>query len=133
MGLSDKLRRGRLGLKGTKQSCEVQVCGACTVLMDGLPVSSCCTLALEADGRDLMTIEGLGDAGDLHPVQEAFLRHDALQCGFCTPGMILAVKALFDLEPAPSDDDITHFLHGNICRCTGYVKILEAVKELRDG
>jgi carbon-monoxide dehydrogenase small subunit len=101
--------------------------------MDGLPVSSCCTLALEADGRDLMTIEGLGDAGDLHPVQEAFLRHDALQCGFCTPGMILAVKALFDLEPAPSDDDITHFLHGNICRCTGYVKILEAVKELRDG
>ena len=122
--------RDRLDLTGTKRSCDVEVCGACTVLVDGLPVSSCTTLAVEVSGRAVLTIEGLAADGRLDPVQEAFVEHGALQCGFCTPGMVLAVKALLALDPSPDDVEIRHFLRGNLCRCTGYVKILEAVKSL---
>jgi carbon-monoxide dehydrogenase small subunit len=119
--------RERLGLYGTKKSCDVQVCGACTVLVDGLAVSSCTYLAVETGGKEVLTIEGLADGEEFHPIQNAFIEHGALQCGFCTPGMILSVKALLDDIPAPSEAQIKHYLRGNICRCTGYKKILEAV------
>lgn len=122
--------RNRLDLKGTKLSCDVQVCGTCTVLADGLPVSSCTTLAVDVDGRSVLTIEGVADGEQLSRVQRAFVEHGSLQCGFCTPGMILATTALLETNPAPSESEIRHFLRGNICRCTGYVKILEAVKSL---
>ena len=122
--------RGRFGLKGTKRSCDVQVCGACTVLLDGLPASSCSTLAVDAHGRNVQTIEGVAKDGMLDPVQRAFVEHGALQCGFCTPGFVLAVKALLALHPSPTDAQIKSFLRGNICRCTGYIKILEAVRSL---
>lgn len=122
--------RDRLALKGTKRSCDVQVCGACTVLVDGLPVSSCTTLAADVDGKQVITIEGLETDGTLDRVQQAFVDHAAIQCGFCTPGMVLSTKALLALNPAPTEADIRHFLRGNICRCTGYIKILEAVKSL---
>jgi carbon-monoxide dehydrogenase small subunit len=127
--LIDVLRE-RLRLTGTKRSCDVQVCGACTVLVDGLPVSSCTTLGVEAAGRRVVTIEGLATGGRLHPVQQAFVDHGALQCGFCTPGMVLAVTALLAQVPAPDEAEIRHFLHGNLCRCTGYVKILDAVRSV---
>jgi carbon-monoxide dehydrogenase small subunit len=122
--------RGRFALTGTKRSCDVEVCGACTVLVDGLPVSSCTTLAADADGREVLTIEGLSKDGTLDRVQRAFVEHGAMQCGFCTPGMVLAVKALLALDPHPDEQAIRHFLRGNICRCTGYVKIIEAVNDL---
>jgi len=119
--------RDRLGLRGSKRSCDVQVCGACTVLVDGIPVSSCSVLAYEARGRDVLTIEGLADGKTLHPLQDAFLAESALQCGYCTPGMILASKAILDDDPDATADEIRERLHGNICRCTGYVNILRAV------
>lgn len=122
--------RDRLALKGVKRSCDVEVCGACTVLMDGLPISSCTTLAVDIEGRSVLTIEGIAPDGKLSPVQRAFVEHAALQCGFCTPGMVLATTALLALNPKPSDRDIRHFLRGNICRCTGYIKIIEAVKSV---
>lgn len=122
--------RDRCKLKGTKRSCDVEVCGACTVLIDGLPVSSCTTLAVDADGRSVMTIEGLATDGKLNRVQQAFVDHAAMQCGFCTSGMVLATTALLELKPSASEEEIKHFLRGNICRCTGYIKILEAVKSL---
>ena len=125
--LLDVLRE-RLGLTGAKRSCDTQVCGACTVLLDGLPVSSCTLLAWEARGRHVETIEGLARDGRLHPVQEAFLEDSAFQCGFCTPGMILSVKALLETEPDASTDAVKAWLRGNICRCTGYVSILHAVR-----
>lgn len=127
--LVDMLRR-QLGLTGTKRSCDVEVCGACTVLIDGLPASSCTTLAADADGRDVLTIEGVAENGELDRIQQAFVAHGALQCGFCTPGFVLAVRALLAQHPQPDHDTITHFLRGNLCRCTGYVKIVEAVKSL---
>jgi len=122
--------RDRMKLRGTKRSCDVEVCGACTVLVDGLPVSSCTMLAADVEGRNVLTIEGVGSPESLSRVQQAFVTHAALQCGFCTPGMILATTALLDINPKPTEAEIRHFLHGNLCRCTGYVKILEAVKSL---
>jgi len=133
-----ELLRNRLNLNGTKVSCEVQVCGACTVLLDGLPVSACTLLAYEVRDRELLTVEGLAQAdGILHPVQQAFIDEFAFQCGFCTPGMILATKALLAEKPAPTEDEIIHFMDGNICRCTGYLSIVRAIqraaKELQKG
>jgi len=119
--------RGRLGSTGAKLSCDVQVCGACTLLVDGRPVSACTTLAFEVRGRSVLTIEGLAEDGKLHPLQEAFIAHGGFQCGFCTPGMILAAKALLDENPNPSEEELKHFMHGNICRCTGYKKIIESI------
>lgn len=122
--------RDRLRLKGTKRSCDVQVCGACTVLVDGLPTSSCTTLCADVHEREVTTIEGVAKDGRLDPVQRAFIVHGALQCGFCTPGMILAVRSLLAHDPHPSEETIRHYLRGNICRCTGYVKIIEAIVDL---
>ena len=127
--------RERLGLTGVKRSCDVQVCGACTLLVDGRPVSACTTLAFEVRGRSVLTIEGLAENGKLHSLQQAFIDHGGFQCGFCTPGMILAAKALLDENPQPSEAELKHFMHGNICRCTGYKKIIESImaaaKEMR--
>lgn len=122
--------RNDLKLTGTKRSCDVEVCGACTVLVDGLPVSSCTTLAMDVEGRDVQTIEGLGSEEALDPIQQAFVDHGALQCGFCTPGMVMAVKALQRLHPDPTREQVRHFLDGNLCRCTGYTKIIDAVMEV---
>ena len=119
--------RDRLGLTGTKRSCDVQVCGACTLLLDGRPVSSCTLPAFEARGKQVLTIEGLAENGKLHPLQAAFIEHGGFQCGFCTPGMILTSKVLLDENPDPSEEEIKHFMHGNICRCTGYKKIIESI------
>jgi aerobic carbon-monoxide dehydrogenase small subunit len=121
--------RDRLGLKGTKRGCDQGQCGACTVLLDGRPVSSCILLAVQADGKRITTIEGVAAPGRLHPLQEAFVSEGAVQCGFCTPGMILSAKALLDRNPNPSEDDIRGALSGNLCRCSGYVKIIQAVKK----
>jgi carbon-monoxide dehydrogenase small subunit len=121
--------RNQLNLTGTKISCEVEVCGACTVLIDGLPVSSCTTLAYEARGKNVTTIEGLEKPdGTLHPIQQAFIDEFAFQCGFCTPGMIMSAKALLDENPKPSRNEIIHHMDGNICRCTGYVPIVNAIQ-----
>ena len=120
--------REDLHLTGVKESCGQGACGSCTVLLDGLPVRSCLLLAGEAEGRAITTIEGLASAGRLHPVQEAFVDHHAIQCGFCASGMILTAKALLDQTPDPTEAEIRHALSGNICRCTGYAKIVEAVK-----
>jgi len=119
--------RDELKLTGTKLSCDVQVCGACTVLLDGKPVSACTTLAYEARGRQVETIEGLARGGKLHPVQQAFIEHGGFQCGFCTPGMILAAKAMLEEIPDPTIKDIKWYMKGNICRCTGYKKIAESI------
>jgi aerobic-type carbon monoxide dehydrogenase small subunit (CoxS/CutS family) len=119
--------RERLGLTGTKRSCDVEVCGACTLLVDGRPISACTTLALEVRGRSVLTIEGLAEDGKLHPLQQAFIDHGGFQCGFCTPGMILSAKALLDENPDPTEEELKHFMHGNICRCTGYKKIIESI------
>ena len=127
--LVDVLRE-QVGLRGTKRSCDLGACGACTVLVDGLPASSCSTLAADMEGRSVVTIEGLGTAKSLDPVQQAFVDHGAMQCGFCTPGMVLAVKALLSENPSPTEDEVRHYLRGNVCRCTGYVKIIEAVLDL---
>jgi carbon-monoxide dehydrogenase small subunit/glyceraldehyde dehydrogenase small subunit len=121
-----------LGLVGTKLSCDTQVCGACTVLLDGRPVSSCTTLAIEADGRALETIEGLANGNTLHPIQQAFIDRFAFQCGYCTPGMIMAAKALLDERPDPDAAAVRHWMEGNICRCTGYGTIVEAVLDAAD-
>lgn len=117
-----------LGLTGAKPSCEMEVCGACTVQLDGLPVSACTTLAVELDGRSVETVEHLGAReDDLHPVQAAFLAHSALQCGYCTPGMVVTAKALLEHNPHPTRDEVLHWLEGSICRCTGYEPIVDAV------
>jgi carbon-monoxide dehydrogenase small subunit len=121
--------RDHLGLYGVKEGCSEGVCGACTVLMDDRPVRSCITLALEAEGASITTIEGIAEDGKLHPVQEAFVENGAVQCGFCTPGMILSAKSLLDRNNNPSDEEIKTALAGNFCRCTGYTKILKAVRE----
>ena len=120
--------RNQLGLTGTKKGCDQGDCGACTVLVDGTPVNSCLMLAVEADGREITTIEGLAQEDGLHPLQEAFISHNAVQCGFCTPGMILTAAALLKENPHPSETEIRHYLQGNLCRCTGYSKIVQAVQ-----
>src|SRR2546427_3001276 len=124
--LLDVLRDG-LDLKGAKRSCDAQVCGACTVLVDGLAVSACTYLAAEADGRTVETVEGLARDDRLGAIQQAFLDCGAVQCGFCTSGMLLTTKALLEEHPAPTRDDILHDLRGSLCRCTGYRKIVEAI------
>ena len=120
--------RDELQLTGAKESCNQGACGTCTVLLDGLPVRSCLLLALEAQGREITTIEGLAQDGKLHPVQEAFVEHHGIQCGFCSPGMILTAKALLDENPHPTETEIRRAISGNVCRCTGYAKIVEAIK-----
>ena len=122
-----ELLRDELGLTGTKQSCGIGNCGACTVLLDGKPVLSCLTLALTVEGKHITTIEGLAQGTALHPIQKAFIEHGAIQCGFCTPGMILSAKALLDGNPDPDEEEVRQALSGNLCRCTGYVKIIDAV------
>jgi carbon-monoxide dehydrogenase small subunit len=119
--------RDRVGLKGAKRSCDIQVCGACTVLVDGAPVSACTYLAVEADGREILTVEGLATTDGLDPLQEAFIAHGAVQCGFCTAGMLMAAKALLAEEAAPTPERVARHLRGNICRCTGYRKLIDAV------
>lgn len=123
------LLRDDLGLTGTKDGCREGECGACTVLLDGEPVNSCLVLAGQADGREVLTIEGLADGLRLHPLQEAFVEVGAIQCGFCTPGMVLTALALLRGNPHPTEAEIRRALSGNLCRCTGYQKIVEAVKE----
>lgn len=119
--------REDLGLTGTKHGCELGECGTCTVLLDGTPVLSCLTLPVEVQDREITTVEGLAHGGALHPLQIAFAELGAAQCGYCTPGMLVAAKALLDRNPAPSREDVSAALAGNLCRCTGYLKILEAV------
>lgn len=119
--------RDELGLTGVKEGCMTGNCGACTILIDGKAVKSCLVLASQTVGKDILTIEGLARNGELHPLQQTFIDHFAVQCGFCTPGMILAAKALLDENPEATEEDIKHELHGNLCRCTGYVKIVEAI------
>jgi len=119
--------REELGLTGTKEGCGLGDCGTCTVLIDGKPVPSCLTLALQAQGKEILTIEGLSQNGKLHPLQEAFIEHGAIQCGFCTPGMVLAGKAFLDGNPRPSEEEVKKAIAGHLCRCTGYAKIVEAI------
>ena len=127
MRLLDALRE-ELHLTGTKEGCGEGECGACTVLLDGRPVNSCLVLAVQVEGRDVLTIEGVASGPRLHPIQQAFVETGAVQCGFCTPGFILSTYALLRDHPAPSEDEILTALEGNLCRCTGYAKIVEAVK-----
>ncbi len=121
--------REDLGLTGTKEGCGMGECGACTVIMDGQIVNACLILAVEANGKTITTIEGLSNGEDLHPIQQAFVEIGGLQCGFCTPGMVLSTKALLDRNQDPTDDEIRKGLEGNFCRCTGYTKIIESVKD----
>jgi len=123
-----ELIRNILGLTGTKQGCEIGECGACTVLVDGKPIYACLMLAPQVDGRRVDTIEGMGTDEALHPLQSAFIEHGAVQCGFCTPGMLLSAKALLERLPHPSRDDIKEAISGNLCRCTGYHQIIEAIE-----
>jgi aerobic carbon-monoxide dehydrogenase small subunit len=120
--------RERLGLPGSKNACEQGECGSCSVLLDGALVCACLVLAAQADGHELMTVEGLAEDGELHPVQAAFAETGAVQCGFCTPGFVVATADLLARSPNPSDDEIREALSGNLCRCTGYAKIFDAVR-----
>jgi carbon-monoxide dehydrogenase small subunit len=120
--------RDDIGLTGTRNGCDLGECGACTVLLNGKPVNACLVLAHEADGQEVLTIEGLAQGKNLHPIQKAFIEQGAIQCGFCTPGMIMATKALLDQNPKAGHSEIKEALKGNLCRCTGYVKIIEAVE-----
>ena len=122
-----------LGLTGTKEGCSVGVCGACTVLLDGQPVSSCIALAVMADGCEVTTIEGLAQDDRLHPLQRAFIEYGGFQCGICTPGQIMAAKALLDVNPHPTKEDIQAWMMGNLCRCTGYYKIIESIQAAAAG
>ena len=124
------LIRYDLGLTGTKKGCEVGDCGTCTVIMDGKPVNSCLVLAVQADGREVLTIEGVETDDGLHPIQQAFVEKGAIQCGFCSPGMILSAKNLLERNPSPDEAQIRTAISGNLCRCTGYQKIVEAIKEV---
>jgi len=127
-----QMLRDKLALTGTKNGCEAGECGACTVLVDGEPVNSCMMLAVEADGHEVTTVEGLarlyGDEDQLSPLQEAFVEHNAVQCGFCTPGVLISAHALLERNPDPTEEEIREALVGNLCRCTGYLRIIEAVQ-----
>lgn len=122
--------REQLGLTGAKLGCDMQVCGACTLLLDGKPVSACSFLAVDADGCELTTIEGLANRDQLHPLQEAFMEFGALQCGYCTSGFILTAKALLDENPHPTEDEIRNYLAGNFCRCGCYQEIVQAIRKV---
>jgi carbon-monoxide dehydrogenase small subunit len=124
--------RHELGLTGSKEGCDDSECGACMVLIDGRPVNSCSYLALQADGREITTVEGLSDGGELAPLQQAFLNAGGVQCGFCTPGMLISATALLRENPAPTEDEVRLALSGNLCRCTGYQKIVTAVLSAAD-
>lgn len=124
-----QLLRDKLALTGTKNGCEAGECGACTVLVDGEPTNSCMMLAVEADGREIVTVEGLGENDGLSALQESFVDRNAIQCGFCTPGMLISSHALLERIPNPSREEIEEALLGNLCRCTGYVRIIEAVQD----
>ncbi len=124
-----QLLRDKLELTGTKEGCGMGECGACTVLLDGKSVNSCIFPAIEVDGKSVLTIEGLADVqGKLHPIQKAFIENGAIQCGFCTPGMVLSAKALLDENPKPTEEEIRTGIAGNLCRCTGYLQIVQAIK-----
>jgi carbon-monoxide dehydrogenase small subunit len=122
-----KVLRDQLGLTGTKIGCENGECGACTVLLDGEPVNSCLVLAVEADGHEVETVESLSKGEQLHPLQQAFIDHNAIQCGFCTPGMLMTAKGLLDRKPHPTEDEVREAITGNLCRCTGYIRIVDAI------
>ena len=123
-----ELLRSVLRLTGAKESCGMGECGSCTVIMDDKAILSCLTLVVRADGREILTIEGLARGGELHPLQKAFIEHGAFQCGYCTPGMILSSKVLLDDHPNPSEEEIRRGISGNLCRCTGYNMVIEAIK-----
>jgi carbon-monoxide dehydrogenase small subunit len=125
--------RDQLDLTGTKVACGEGECGACTVLLDGKPVNSCLVPALKAQGREVLTVEGLAPLGELHPLQKAFVEHGAVQCGYCTPGMLMSAKALLDHNPSPTEDEVRLAISGNLCRCTGYAKIVEAILDASTG
>ena len=125
--------REDLGLTGTKRGCDLGTCGACTVLIEGKPYLSCLTLAVDVQGKKIVTIEGLARDGETHTLQKAFVEKGAIQCGFCTPGMILTAKAFLDENPHPSEEEVKKAISGNLCRCTGYVKIIEAILSVSDG
>jgi aerobic-type carbon monoxide dehydrogenase small subunit (CoxS/CutS family) len=125
--------RDQLELTGTKVACGEGECGACTVLLDGVPVNSCLVPALKAQGREVMTVEGLAPLGELHPLQKAFVEDGAVQCGYCTPGVLMSAKALLDHNPNPTEDEIRLAISGNLCRCTGYAKIVEAILDASTG
>ena len=129
--LTDVLRY-QLGLTGTKKGCEMGDCGSCTVIMDGKPVNSCLVLAMQANGREITTIEGVKTETGLHPVQQAFVEKGAIQCGFCSSGMIISAKTLLDKNPKPSEWEIRSAISGNLCRCTGYQKIIEAIQSVNE-
>lgn len=124
-----KVLREELKLTGTKKGCEQGDCGACTIIMDGKSVNACLVLAMQAEGKTLETIEGLGTPENLHPLQKGFIRHGAVQCGFCSPGMLMSAKALLKRNPHPTVEEIKRGISGNLCRCTGYVKIIKAIQE----
>lgn len=121
--------RDKLSLTGTKKGCNRGDCGACTIIIDGKTVNSCLVLAVEADDKEVLTVEGLASNGQLHPIQEAFVQYGAVQCGYCTPGMIMSVKVLLDENPNPTEEEVKRAIGGNLCRCTGYVKIVDAIKK----
>jgi carbon-monoxide dehydrogenase small subunit len=130
--LLDAIRED-IGLTGTKEACGTGECGACAVLLNGKPVNSCLILAIEVQGKEIMTIEGLAQGKGLEPLQEAFIKYGAIQCGFCTPGMLLSARALLDKNPHPTEEEIREGMSGNLCRCTGFVKIIEAINAVTKG
>lgn len=123
-----RLLRERLGLTGTKEGCGIGECGACTVLMDGKPVNACLILAPKAEGKSIETVEGLGNQGSLHPLQQSFIDHGSVQCGFCTPGILMSAKALLEKNPHPTKEEVKEAVSGHLCRCTGYQQIVEAIE-----